>query len=331
MAHVVTNPLNPLFHSIVAGRLKRKSAVRVPLAGPAGSFEAETPHAGILFVHDGVKCRRILDDCLRIPNQTKIHLLIFKAEWQRYQVFTKAATGQTPKWTAGKLQFLEFPTQLRKSPGASSMKDAYAFLAFLETVKFARDQQIDWFFNIEWDCLFHGAGWLDALWEEHVTFCQGTVCSGTPCVWDADRYVQKSRVFYENVVRWAAETIDVTGTPCVMKTLQAGPPRVYPNGALAWYRTDIAVEGFLQGVEILDDGFTARKFAPRLQAYVDAHLGYDFYFGAWLALKYGDQVTTHIGRLAGAYSGWEDEMFKEKERVEMVESGAKVAIHQYKH
>ena len=330
MDNQVSTQAAELYHAVVKHKLDR--LVDRSFEGTEAGFSFDVPHAAILFVHDGLKCSRIIDDCLRIQNATPIHLLIFEEEWKKYQAFAKKATGKTPKWTAGKIKFVANPSRLQKSPGASSIKDAYACAAWLETIVFARDEGLDWFFMLEWDCYFTSAGWLDVVWQEHADYCQGTVCSGTPCVWDANNYGRHSEEFYSTVLGFSLHAKKISGIPCVMKTVgPAHPPRVYPNGALAWYRTDVVLDAFSHGVQIIDDGVHSKLFNERLQIHANTILGYDYYFGAWLASKYGVEVTRKIGILTGSYSGWENEMHDEASRVSMVKTGWKVVMHQYKH
>jgi glycosyltransferase involved in cell wall biosynthesis len=198
-----------------------------------------------------------------------------------------------------------------------NVKDISAFVAFIRGIEHARDHRLDWFFWVETDCRFNGANWLPKLWQENLAWPHDHVCSGTPVVWNLPMNgVAQAKTWMPYFAEYTAKT----GRLAAMEGWRHGPQSAYPNGALAWYRTETMLEWFKEPL--------AMK-RVEMQEWCSNNTAFDWFVGRQMVTHYGLNAPRMMGFLSSSYSGCGDHFYTAEDRRKMLRDGI-AAIHQEK-
>jgi hypothetical protein len=194
--------------------------------------------------------------------------------------------------------------------------DKYAFWAFIEAIKIAKEKQWDYFFYYEWDCVVGKDYWYDTLIEEHMAWYYEPIITGTPCL----RYPKT--ITGDLMHGMARYMYDYTKASGVSMNIDNAPMSLYTNGALTFYTTSHMLDLF--GDEIFTD-------IRDKDSHVDKVGCWDFSLGQRIYKKYGTDFVKYVGWLPSSYSGCGETCYSLDQRLYMLESGKKVAMHQYKY
>ena len=195
--------------------------------------------------------------------------------------------------------------------------DKFAFWAFIEGIKIAKEKGWDYFFCYEWDCLVSKDYWFDTLWQEHLSWPYEPIITGTPAIrmpkQAIGNFFQGSLDYIYNYSKECNVSINID---------HASPISIYTNGALTFYNTQKMCEFFQKELytNIIDRSSHVDEVGP-----------WDFGLGIRIYNKLKEDSFKRVGWLPSSYSGCGDFCYNEKQRVNMIETGLKIVMHQYKY
>lgn len=187
---------------------------------------------------------------------------------------------------------------------------------FLIGLHIALEAGMEFFLYLESDCRVRGHEWDQTIFSDFNTW-NSIVAYGSPVIYN------QSQNGHENLKRatemaWNYQSATGLGMPQYGAWPGAGKEIcLYPNGALGVYHTK-----------------TVASFFPNSQNDLRRELGgilaWDISIGQGLWKTFGWQVFERVGFSRVTYSGCGESLITQEERKEMLVSGGKVAIHQWK-
>lgn len=213
----------------------------------------------------------------------------------------------------GDMTPVDIGSGMRLPPAMSWVPSTYAFL---DGLRIAVEEKLDCFFYLETDCRVNRKGWDQVLWVEHLRWPGGCVTSGTPAIWNP--WAQRG-AWRDAIANYVLRYRRSSGLPMPFCGPNKVPLNVYPNGALAFYKTAEVQEAFQTALAASPRGPEALKCMP-----------YDYRFGEHLMKKYGVEVFKKVGFLPSSYSGCGNILMPEIQRMRMLVNKTKVAVHQIK-
>jgi hypothetical protein len=258
----------------------------------------------IPFINSGIK--KSIDNFLSYKTSNKnINLIILSDEDLNYFNNINCKFIKVPK----------FPTL--KAGGYMIVPHKYATIAFMYLVKIAHELELDKFFFYEWDCKINIDNWFDQLLEEDSIWSDKVYMTGTPVL----KYpIDNIGNFCQNSMDYIYNYSKECGVSMVIE--QCGPFSLYTNGALTFYNTKLIREMFIDELKAIDD--KNFSFADKIRAW-------DYESGIRLFKKFKEESFKYVGWLKSSYSGCGDIYYNEKQRINMLETKLKNAIHQYKY
>jgi len=215
------------------------------------------------------------------------------------------------------LNYVKFNKMEEMHAGLYRKCDKYAFWAFVEGIKIAKEKNWDYFFCYEWDCLISKDYWFDTLWQEHLSWPYEPIITGTPAIrmpkLAIGNFFQSSQDYIYNYSKECNVSINID---------HAAPISIYTNGALTFYNTQKMCEFFNKELY----GTILNK-----SEHVDDVGPWDFGLGIRIYDKLKDDSFKKVGWLPSSYSGCGDFCYNEKQRLNMLETNLKVIMHQYKY
>ena len=210
------------------------------------------------------------------------------------------------KWSRSK-----HSAEILRSWNASSIIGSEAFFGVAREVLHSGATHMLW---LEADCRVTKPGWDEDILSEFV--CKrGACCGGTPVMWNAFSVGGR---FDSAVLSFAARHLELSGIPPAFEGGMYESTSIYPNGALAIYSIDELLSLF-GWKAFVDPASCTKEITP-----------FDHAFGLKMFERYGESVLDMIAPVSCSYSGCGDKRVSEAQRIEMVKSGSKVAVHQIK-
>lgn len=197
---------------------------------------------------------------------------------------------------------------IRIDPLENPSKRKYdeANMAFQKGIEIAKEKGWDYFMWLEWDCFLGKDYWYDTLWDELLGWPYKPLQAGTPAL-SAQSLGGNLEFIKQDYIASYLKANKVR-----IHMAQNRPFFVCVNGGMGVYETE---EAYKQMVV---------KTIPPISTF-------DVLYGTRLFEKYQEDVFKHTAWLPSMYSGWAEDDYTEEQRVEMVTSGLKVAMHHYKH
>jgi hypothetical protein len=197
--------------------------------------------------------------------------------------------------------------------GNPSFKKTYgAAKMFRTAIDIASERNMDYFFLLEWDCLFGKDYWFDTLVDEHNSWGP-TIVSGTPIQTPTIHTSVKEGynlhyLMQDFVSRYIIDTKLAMGSiPHPRNSLY------FINGGLAFYKTEEMKEYF--------SDYSMKELS----------VGFDVHIGIKGFSKYKDKVFDKFVWLKSSYSGGNPyNIYTHEQRMNMFALKSKVAIHPYK-
>lgn len=201
-----------------------------------------------------------------------------------------------------------------KCPKDVAMKDHCAKFIFPQACKAALDGGFDEMMWVETDCRFQGDGWDKVLAEEH-SGAGDVVASGSPVAW---HMLAKGHKLAIKAIEFCSRYYRQTGRMVALEgpTID-GPPSLYPNGAIAWYSSELMQECFVSRIPNGWEQFSEAE-------------PFDLAVGRYIWSRFGDLSFNKVGILNSSYSGCLDHWYSLNDRLQMLASGKIVAVHQVK-
>jgi hypothetical protein len=186
--------------------------------------------------------------------------------------------------------------------------------AFLTGLSFALAKGVSHFLYLEEDSRVRGDGWAARLFDEFLTYPRA-VCGGTPVAYNVS---DSGHEVLSRITEFAADYLQASGTPM---TLHGYMPQVYvyPNGSISIYDTQVAA-----------DIFRPLGFERDIASAARINTAWDESFGKGLWQRFGIDVLDMLAPSVLSYSGCGDRLYTEAERIAMLESGERIAVHQIK-
>lgn len=181
----------------------------------------------------------------------------------------------------------------------------YANMAGQQAVKISQSKGWDYFMWLEWDCYIGKDYWFDTLWDEFVSWPYEPLQGGTPTM--------SSQTLIGNFEFLKQDYIAsyIRANKVCLHFVSGRPFFLSINAAMGFYQTEAA------------DKYLVKMGIPPLNSF-------DVLFGTRMFDEHQENVFKHTAWLPSLYSGWGDQDYTEEQRVKMVTSGFKVAMHQYK-
>lgn len=215
------------------------------------------------------------------------------------------------------VNYIKFNKMPEMQSGLYRKCDKYAFWAFMEAIKIAKEKEWDYFFCYEWDCLIGQDYWFDTLWQEHLSWPYEPIITGTPVI-------RMPKIVSGNFFQGAQDYIYNYSKQCnlSMNIDQVSPTSIYTNGALTFYNTKKLCEFFANELNnnIIDKSQHVDEVGP-----------WDLDLGIRIYNKLKDESFKRVGWLPSSYSGCGDFCYNEKQRLNMLETNLKIVMHQYKY
>jgi hypothetical protein len=158
---------------------------------------------------------------------------------------------------------------------------------------------------LEWDCYLGKDRWYDTLWDELQAWPHQPIQAGTPVVSLQGLHGN----FLANVQHYVGEFIKTNKV--AMSFILNRPFFLTVNGAMAFYNVDKMHQYFQ---------------LPNYQPFKC----FDITAGMRIFDEVGEDILKRTAWLPSLYSGWGEETYTVNQRLEMVNAGYKVAMHQYK-
>lgn len=195
--------------------------------------------------------------------------------------------------------------------------DTIAFWGFIQSLEIAEELGWDYFFCYEWDCKVGKDNWYDILWDECLSWQEEPILMGTPVFKlpprGSSNILQASMDYRYNYAKQCGVNMLVEMTM---------PYCLYTNGALTFYNVKYAKKYYQKELSL-------NRVNRSLRASVPAP--WDVDIGIKIFKDQKGKSMNKIGWLPSAYSGCTDVYYNKKQRDLMLESGLKVAVHQYKY
>lgn len=220
---------------------------------------------------------------------------------------------------------LKLPNAIQIAPLPTTLgvvyrpSDYYSFWAFIEGIRIAKEKGWDYFFCYEWDCMVGRDYWYDTLWDEHLAWQYEPIITGTPTL--RLPIVAGGETLY-SAQHYLYKYAEASGV--AMRVEPSSPTALYTNGALTFYHTDSLLDLFAEELSGTIPLANCGK-------HVDLVAPWDIGLGIKLYKRFGNEVFKKVGWLPSIYSGCGDKAYSQEQRLNMLLSGKKVAIHQYKY
>jgi hypothetical protein len=214
-------------------------------------------------------------------------------------------------------KFIKIPKIQKMESGMLNLSNKYSFWAFMEAIKIAKEFELDYFFCYEWDCKIGKDYWYDTLWQEHLNWTGEPTMTGTPvfkCPLNGSgnllQGIQDYRYKYSKECK------------LYMVVEHTYPYSLYTNGALTFYNTKHTE--FYFNKELYSNIINKSD-------YMDTISPWDLEIGIRLFKDLKEKSFEKVGWIPSSYSGCGDYFYNQEQRNQMLESGLKVVIHQYKY
>ena len=183
-------------------------------------------------------------------------------------------------------------------------------------------QKLDYFLYLEADCRVMGDEWDKRVWDELFSFQRMPLVAGTLAVYNPfNAGPEAAKCFCELVAKYNTKrNYPITGYMPVRSYGWKGAADstgacVFPNGALGVYSVD---------------EMKALFGACNMASMASSMTAWDMEIGKRLWARHGVNIFKLAGVLTSIYSGYGNVLNTEKERIEMLTSGAIAAVHQVK-
>jgi len=185
---------------------------------------------------------------------------------------------------------------------------------FLQALLLAMKEGLDRFIFMESDSRVRGDHWLRLLFEEWFSY-PGTLLYGTPA---AHNLKKSCHAIPQIITDYAHDYFKASQTPM----------RVYGH----WPGVHFFANGSLSGhvTETCAAIFRPLGFETDINAAAMQRTPYDVQIGMALSQQYGLEMLRYFSPSTLSYSGFGDKVYSENQRIEMLESGLKRAIHPVK-
>ncbi len=214
-------------------------------------------------------------------------------------------------------KFINVPKIPKMEIGMCNPSDKYAFWAFIESIKIAKEFNLDYFFCYEWDCKVGKDYWYDTIWQEHLNWPGEPTMTGTPvfkCPLNGSgnllQGIQDYRYQYSKECK------------LYMVVEHTYPYSLYTNGALTFYNTKHTE--FYYHKELYNN-------IKNKSDYMDTISPWDLEIGIRLFKDMKEKSFEKVGWLPSSYSGCGDYYYNQEQRNDMLNKGYKVVIHQNKY
>ena len=214
-------------------------------------------------------------------------------------------------------KFIKIPKIQTMVSGMNNLSNKYSFWAFMEAIKIAKEFELDYFFCYEWDCKIGKDYWYDTLWQEHLNWTGEPTMTGTPvfkCPLNGSgnllQGIQDYRYKYSKECK------------LYMVVEHTYPYSLYTNGALTFYNTKHTEFYFYK--ELYSNIINKSD-------YMDTISPWDLEIGIRLFKDLKEKSFEKVGWNPSSYSGCGDYFYNQEQRNQMLESGLKSVIHQYKY
>lgn len=192
---------------------------------------------------------------------------------------------------------------------------------FLQAMRIADEARCDYMIFMEADSRVGCHAWDRRIIDEFMAW-PGAICGGTPVVWNFNR---TSPELTKRTIRYAHHYQSKTGLPMAFhgqhgylkgsKVEGHHPYCLYPSGGVGIYEMDFLRRSF---PNFKDEG------DPGLDTAWDMQVGFK------LHEFYGEDIVKKCAGLSCSFSGYMDEVLSLEERMESLQSGRFVAVHQIK-
>lgn len=181
----------------------------------------------------------------------------------------------------------------------------YANVAAQMAIQIAQFKEWDYFMWLEWDCYVGKDCWFDVLWEELLAWPYKPIQAGTPVIstWPIDGNFEFIKQDY--IASY------LKANKVSLRSIYVELMAIAINGAFGFYEVNMA------------DKYLVKQKIPRA-------CPFDFMFGLRMLEEYQEDIFKHTAWLPSLYSVCGNQYYTEAQRLEMVKSGFKVAMHQYK-
>ena len=214
-------------------------------------------------------------------------------------------------------KFIKIPKIEKMESGMNNLSNKYSFWAFMEAIKIAKEFNLDYFFCYEWDCKIGKDYWYDTIWQEHLNWPEEPTMTGTPvfkCPLNSSgnllQGIQDYRYKYSKECK------------LYMVVEHTYPYSLYTNGALTFYNTKHTEFYFHK--ELYNN-------IKNKSDYMDTISPWDLEIGIRLFKDLKEKSFDKVGWLPSSYSGCGDYFYNQDQRNQMLQSGLKSVIHQYKY
>ena len=214
-------------------------------------------------------------------------------------------------------KFISIPKIPKMQTGMYNASDKYAFWAFIESIKIAKELNLDYFFCYEWDCKIGKDYWYDTIWQEHLNWPGEPTMTGTPvfkCPLNGSGNLLQGIQDYR--YQYSKES------KLYMVVEHTYPYSLYTNGALTFYNTKDTEFYFHK--EMHDE-------IKNKSDYMDIISPWDLEIGIRLFKNLKEKSFDKVGWLPSSYSGCGDYYYNQNQRDDMLNKGLKVVIHQNKY
>jgi hypothetical protein len=188
-------------------------------------------------------------------------------------------------------------------------------IRFVDMVRAAYQVGADYMIVNEPDVRVNVAGWDEQIATEFFDWPHDAVAGGCPVIWNPFAG-HAARV--DGIMEWGHRYREKSGVlPAYEIANNANYPIIYPNGALGIW--DVMEFKLLFPKEFADPNGCYTTLYP-----------YDDKIGRIWWGTYNFRVTKKVAWLTKAYSGCGDRWYNEAQRLHMLTSGQKIAVHQVK-
>ena len=211
-----------------------------------------------------------------------------------------------------------------RTHGGCLPSDQYAMLAFLHILKAAIERKLTHFILIETDCRFSADYWDQKMWQEFKAWPEEALLGGTPVCWHP---WSKGHDESQKLIDYAHRYQQASGVAMAFEGAYSSQwgMAIYPNGALAIYSVSECREYLSDVLPVLDA-------APNKQGAMLAPFHtFDLHIGRRLVAKHGvSGALAKLAYLPSVYSGCKNHHVTLEERLAMIRTGRKVAVHHIK-
>ena len=186
--------------------------------------------------------------------------------------------------------------------------------AFLSGLTIAIQKGVTHMLYLEEDSRVRGDWWAARLFDEFRTY-PGAVMGGTPVVYNPSN---DGHAVLKRITEFAADYLKASGTAMTIHGFQPGY-YFYPNGSIS-----------ILDVALMQEFFRPTGFENDICAAARAPAAWDEIIGRSMVRRFGINVFDVFAPSVLSYSGCANAIFSEPERIAMLESGEKIAIHQCK-